>query len=231
MKRFFGRKENDKIILEDSEFNHLKKVLRMNEGDEVIACVNDDYDYYCQIEKINKNNCILNIIKIEKCPALPKKNITLFQMLPKKEYLDNIISKSIELGVNKIVPFISEYTMIKELKKERVSTQVMTACKQCGRSKLVEVTTPLKFKDLPKALKDYDLIVFAYEKSDQSFNPQILKDKQNIAVIIGNEGGFTLEEAELLKEYCTTISLGSRILRCDTAVIATLSLISILSNN
>ena len=118
LKRFFGKKVNEKIKIEDSEFNHLKKVLRLNEGNNVIACVNDEFDYYCHIEKMNKNDCILAIDEKKLNEALPKKEITLFQMLPKKEYLDNIIAKRIELGVNKIIPFTSEYTMIKEIKKE-----------------------------------------------------------------------------------------------------------------
>ncbi len=231
MKRFFGKKEQDKILIDGQEFNHLKKVLRLSEGDEIIANVNDEYDYFCTIEKINKNDCIALINEVKLCEALPKKNITLFQMLPKKEYFDNIIAKSIELGVNKIVPFISEYTIVKEIKRERVQTQIMTACKQCERSKLIELTDPVKFKELPSLLKDYDVVIFAYENENEYFNPKILENKQNIAVIIGNEGGFSSEEAEILKGLTTSISLGKRILRCDTAVIATLALISILTKN
>ncbi len=231
MKRFFGRKYDDKIIIEDSEFNHLKKVLRMNEGDRLIASVNDENDYYCIIDKIGKSDCVCSIESFSPCPALPKRNITLFQMLPKKDYFDNILAKSIELGVNKIVPFTSQYTMIKEIKRVRIDTQVMTACKQCERSKLIEVTDPIKFQELPERLSNFDIVIFAYENETQPFNPKILENKQNIAVIIGNEGGFSPEEAEQLKKISTSISLGKRILRCDTAVIATLSLISILTNN
>ncbi len=231
MKRFFGRKSDDKIIIEGSEFTHLKKVLRLNEGDKIIANVNDEYDYLCTIAKLNKNDCIAYIDNRSLCQALPKRNVTLFQMLPKKEYFDNILAKSIELGVNKIIPFTSQYTMIKEIKEERVLAQVMTACKQCERSKLVEVSKPIKFDLLPKLLEEYDLAIFAYENEERPFNPQILDGKQNIAIIVGNEAGFSEEEAEILKKYSQSISLGKRILRCDTAVITTLALVSVLSNN
>ncbi len=231
MKRFFGRKNGDKIIIEGNEFNHLKKVLRMNEGDKIIANVDDEYDYFCTISKMGKNDCLANIDEIKLCQALPKRNITLFQMLPKKEYFDNIIAKSIELGINKIVPFTSQYTMIKDIRPERVQTQVMTACKQCERSKLVEVTKPIKLKDLPQMLEEYDLAIFAYENEESPFKPEILTGKQNIAIIVGNEAGFNEEEAMLLKQCSHSISLGKRILRCDTAVITTLALVSVLSNN
>lgn len=231
MKRFFGKMVGNDIKIEGDEFLHLKKVLRMEEGDNLIACLNDEYDYYCQIKKMNKNDCILLVKEKKLCQSLPSKDITLFQMIPKKEYLDNIISKSIELGVSKIIPFISEYTMIREIKRERVENQIMTACKQCERSKLIEITDPVPFKALPELLKDYDLVIFAYERSDNKFSPQILENKSKIALIIGNEGGFSPQEAQELQKVATTISLGKRILRCDTAVISLLSLISILTNN
>ena len=231
MKRFFGEKYKDKIIVKDNEFNHMKKVLRMQEGEDVLASINDENDYYCTIEKMDKNQAVLIINEIKPCPALPKKNIVLFQMLPKKEYLDNIIAKSVELGVSKILPFTSEYTMMKDIRSDRVATQIMTACKQCGRSKLVEFENPLKFEKLPERLKDFDLVLFAYEKETVPFKTDILKDKQNIAIIIGNEAGFSEKESETLKTHATCISLGSRILRCDTAVTAMLSLVGILSGN
>lgn len=231
MKRFFGKMINNKIVLEDVEFFHLKKVLRMNEGDKVIANINDENDYFCQIEKINKNDCVLSIENVEKCSALPNKNITLFQMLPKKDYFDDILAKSVELGVNKIIPFTSEYTMIKTLKRERVDSQIMTACKQCERSKLVPVEDVTTFDGMIERLSEFDLVIFAYERETQKFNPDILKEKQNIAVIVGNEGGFSPSETEKLKPLATTISLGKRILRCDTAVTAVLSLVSVLSDN
>lgn len=231
MKRFFGEKIKDKILIKDNEFNHLKKVLRMNEGDEIIACVNDEYDYFCSIEKINKNDALLNINEIKLNPAQPKKNIVLFQMLPKKEYLDNIIAKSVELGVSKIIPFTSKYTMIKDIKYDRVATQILTACKQCGRSKLVEFERCEKINNIPSLFKNFDLVLFANEKEEKMFNVEILKNCNNIAVIVGNEAGFSEEEIQLLKKHASSISLGKRILRCDTAVTTMLSLVGVLSGN
>lgn len=231
MKRFFGKKINEKILIDGDEFVHLKKVLRMNEGDKVIASVNDEYDYYCTIDRINKNDCTLVIDEKVICPALPKKNITLFQMMPKKDYFDNILAKSIELGVSTIQPFASQWTQNKMIKRERVQTQIQTACKQCERSMLATVEDIISFKDMVKKLKDYDLAIFAYENEEQPFSPQVLNGKQNIAIIIGNEAGFTEEEAKEIQKHSVSISLGKRILRCDTAVVATLALVSVLSGN
>ena len=95
MRRFFGKKQGENIVIEDGEFFHLRKVLRMNEGERVIACVNDENDYYCTISHMGKNECLLSIDRVEKCNALPNKNLTLFQMLPKKDYFDDILAKSV----------------------------------------------------------------------------------------------------------------------------------------
>ena len=65
MRRFFGRKQDDKIVVEGSEQEHLKRVLRMKEGDKLIASINDNYDYYCTIEKMEKTFSILSIEEIE----------------------------------------------------------------------------------------------------------------------------------------------------------------------
>lgn len=231
MKRFFGKKLNERILIDGDEFVHLKKVLRLGEGDKVIASINDEYDYYCTIDKVSKNDCTLIVDEKKLCPALPKKNITLFQMMPKKDYFDNILAKSIELGVSTIQPFASQWTQNKMLKRERVQTQIQTACKQCERSMLAKVEDIISFKDMLKKLADYDLVIFAYENEDKPFCPKVLEGKQNIAIIVGNEAGFTEDEAKEIQAYALSISLGKRILRCDTAVIATLSLVSILSGN
>ena len=231
MKRFFGEKQNDQIIIKDDEYFHLKKVLRMGEGDEIIACINDEKDYYCKIAKCEKTFCLCQIQEEKINEAKPNKNIVLFQMMPKKEYFDNIIPKAIELGVSEIQFFSSKWTMVKSFKEERVETIVKTACKQCERSKLINVDKVVTFEKMIERLKDFDTVIFAYENETQKFNPSVLQNAKDIAIVIGNEAGFTDDEANEIKKYAHSISLGKRILRCDTAVVATLALVSILTNN
>lgn len=232
MRRFFGEKLNDnQILIKDSEYNHIKKVLRMKENDQLICYVNDENEYLCHIQTMNKEDCICSIEKQSICEGNPKKHIVLFQMMPKKEYFDNILPKSIELGVSEIYFFTSNFTQVKNFKRERVDSQVMTACKQCERSKLVKVHDIIDFKKMTTLLNEFDISIFAYEDETKPFSPAILENKNKIAVIIGNEAGFSKDEAEILKKKSHSISLGKRILRCDTAVVASLSLIGILSNN
>lgn len=232
MRRFFGRKQDDKIVVEGSEQEHLKRVLRMKEGDKLIASINDNYDYYCTIEKIEKNYSILLIDKKMPCNALPKKEITLFQMMPKKEYFDSIVAKSIELGISELYFFKGEYSMIKEIKLPRFESQIMTACKQCERSKLIKANQIISFDDMLNKLKSYPLVIFANEKEEKPMDEKIFIGQDKIAIIIGNEAGFSEKEGrQIIDSGAKSISLGSRILRCDTAVTSLLSLTNFFTGN
>lgn len=235
MKRFFGEKEGDFIKVSDDEYNHLKKILRMKEGDSIIGCVNDEYDYYCTIKKMESKVCYCHIDKIEKNLALPKKNIVLFQMLPKKEYVDNIIPKAVELGVSEIYFFTSSWTGQKYLNMERLKTQVKTACKQCERSKLVKVYEILDFDKMVELLGEFDIALFPFERESvlNKLEEKRLKNKDNICLVVGNEAGFTDLEAERIKSLknVETFSLGNRILRCDTAVVSMLAIINHFTGN
>lgn len=232
MRRFFGKRQADNIIIEGSEFEHLKRVLRMKEGDKLIASINDNYDYYCTIEKMEKTFSILSIDEKVLCKALPKKEITLFQMMPKKEYFDSIVAKSIELGISELYFFKGEYSMIKEIKLPRFESQIMTACKQCERSKLIKANQIISFEEMLEKLKQYPLVIFANEREDKPLDEKIFKGKDKIALVIGNEAGFSEKEAkQIIDSGAKSISLGSRILRCDTAVTSLLSLTNFFTGN
>ena len=233
MKRFFGRKDDDFIYVENGELQHLKKVLRLSVGDDVIACINDEYEYLCVIAEITPSFARLAVREKRLCPASPKKQITLVQMLPKKDYLDSIVPKSVELGASELLFFTSQYTIGKILRTDRIEQQVLTACKQCERSKLAKVCALVKFDQMIERLSEFDVVVFANEaEKDNAFTPELVANAEKIAVVIGNEAGFTDDErARIIAAGGKSITLGSRILRCDTAATAVLTLASIFSKN
>lgn len=232
MKRFFGHRQGDYIVFEGSEFTHIARVLRMKEGERVIASLNDDNDYYCTLTEIGKARAVARIEKVEFCKALPMHNIVLFQAMPKREYFESIVTKAVELGVSEVVPFICKFSVNHDYKAERINQIVLTACKQCERSRLIEVSPVLSFNQMLSRLSNYDVVIFAYEKENKSLDQKLLEKKENIAVIVGCEAGFTPEEAEkIISNGGVSISLGNRILRCDTAALATLAVVNILSKN
>lgn len=224
MRRFYVRKENifdDYLIIDEQDHFHLSSVLRLNEGETIECFCGDGIDYVCEINKINKKNTRCNIISKKTSQKTPKINITLFQGVTKGDKLDLIVQKATELGISKIVFFKSEYTSRKmgDCKIEKLKTINIEACKQCGRSDNIKIEGLLTFKQVIDSLKNYEKVLFAYEKQDR-----VKWDikSNNVALIVGSEGGFSEEEVKMLKkiENVQTISMGNRILRSETAAIA-----------
>lgn len=232
-KRFFVEKQNivdDTITLTDDEHLHLSKVMRLRVGD-TAECFCDGSDVFeCEIQSITKSVSTLKIVGEHKCSQNPSREVVLFQALPKLDKLELVTQKGVELGLTKIIPFSSTYCVAKENinKIERLKKIVVSACKQCGRTKLLEVEMPIKFKELLTKLKDFEVVLFANECEESVSINEVLnsvrvkgaRDLNRVAYIVGSEGGFSKDEIEELKKVATSVSLGKRILRTETASIA-----------
>ncbi|HEY8419492.1 MAG TPA: RsmE family RNA methyltransferase [Clostridia bacterium] len=231
-KRFFADyTEDDVIILKDQEHHHLANVVRLKAGDQVTVCFNDGYDNICEIVEIKKNHAVLKILSREKNINEAGIDLTLFQAAPKGDKLDLIVQKCVELGVNKIVPFLSQFTQVKEhsVKTDRLNKIALEAAKQCGRAVVPRVEKTYKFAEILPRLKEFDLVLMPYELETQQDIKTALEGavgKQKIAIIIGSEGGFSQEEVDLAKEYnAQTVTLGNRILRAETAAISVAAIV------
>jgi len=238
MRRFFGRIEEDIATIEGEEFVHLKTVLRGKIGEKIVVYDKSEYEHICEIEKIGKNEAICKVFEKNICSGLPKKNIVLFQALIKRDKMEEVISKSVELGVSKIVSFESEFCTVKanENKRDRLEKLVLTACKQCERSVPMEVGENLSFAKLIENIKDFKkqqnaIVLFANERGGEEFDFASLKGKENIAVIVGCEGGFSPKEKEILEKEANSITLGKRILRAETAALLMCGMVSVHSGN
>ena len=230
--KYFSKEENI-MEIKGKEVKHIQ-VLRYNVGDMIII-----NEYVCKITKIHSNYIELEIVSNAKKQGEPNINLTLYVAVLKGDKMDLVIQKAVELGVKKIVPYISTNTVVKldekSKQKKRQKYQVIAneACKQCGRTDLVEINKILNFNEIDSNFDGYDINIFAYENEQNklSFHEAMEYSKKktykNISVIVGPEGGFTEVEAKTLKniENVKCISLGSRILRAETAVINLISVI------
>lgn len=234
MRRFFGRENKGLIYIEGEEFNHLKNVLRMNVGDELLVSLNDKFDYICSVSKMEKDRAVCNINGKRECEGNPKKNIVIFQAITKRPKFEFIVQKATEIGITRVVPFVSEFVIAKvtENKLERLKQIAMNACKQCERTIMPIIEEAVKVDDVISRFKDFDLVLFANERTNLGEKIKNLDKYQNIAIIVGSEGGFSQKEKEkFIDAGATSISLGKRIYRCETASVAMMSLVSILSGN
>lgn len=238
MARRFIVKDND-ILLNDEksiritgdEVKHIQ-VLRHNVNDEIIV-----NEYICKIIQMGRD--FIELEKLTNAPScgVPTVNLTLYIALLKNDKLDYIVQKAVELGVKTIVPFNCSNVIVKlddknKIKRrEKLQKIALEACKQCGRTDEVLVKEFISFKQLLNSIIDKDINFFAYENENKkihdTMNELAKKDISNISCIIGPEGGFTLEEANHLREIdnVETISLGTRILRAETAAVNTISII------
>lgn len=226
MRKFYTNQnlDNDRLSLED-DYNHIVNVLRKKEGDTIILFNNNGYNYTFKIIKINKKNIELEFLERTQNFKENFCNITVFQSNIKSDNLELIIQKLTELNVDNLSLFNSEFTNIKlkEIKIDKLTKVSLEACKQCERSKSINLSFVGDFNKLLNELHKFDMVVFAYEKSDKNLK-DIFKTKnikKNVAIIIGPEGGFSETEKEkLIKlENVCEVSISKNILRAETASI------------
>lgn len=239
MNRFFGKSENifeDYIIIDGSDVNHIKNVLRMKVGDRVTINGGNNIDYLCEIRRLQDDLVELGIIsEVESDKELGAK-IYLFQGLPKAEKMEMIIQKCVELGVHEIIPVSMKRCVVKlddkkaDSKVNRWQAICESAAKQSNRAIIPKVNKPMTFSQALDMAKSMDVIMFPYElASGMEATKEVLskiQDGMSVAVFIGPEGGFDLTEVEKAKEAgAQVISLGKRILRTETAGLTVMAIL------
>ena len=235
MPKFFVQKCNiDEpfIKIDGEDVSHIKKVLRMREGEEIDVCDSSGFDYKAVIDSINDKDIVCKIKSKNKSETEPPIKVTLFQGLPKASKMDYIIQKNTELGISEIVPCALSRCVVKlEGDKKTARWQKISeeAAKQSGRGIIPKINSPVAIDKAIDMMKEYDLKFVPYECEEQTNLKSVLLSKQDIKTVgfmIGPEGGFDKAEIEKLKQNgIIPVSLGKRILRTETAGEAVLSMI------
>lgn len=239
MNRFFGKSENifsDYIIIDGADVNHIKNVLRMKTGEEVMVSGGNNTDYHCRISEISDDEIRLSIVeRLESDKELPAR-IHIFQGLPKSDKMELIIQKCVELGVYEIIPVSMKRCVVK-LDDKKASSKIArwqaiseSAAKQSGRSIIPCVRNVMSYKEALNYAFTMDYTIVPYELAEGMEATKAamanIKPGMDVAVFIGPEGGFDVSEiAEAGEKGMVPISLGKRILRTETAGLAVMSII------
>lgn len=239
MNQFFVKEsqiQGSEIIIEGTDVNHIKNVLRMKPGEEVMISNGTDKHYICSIMTISEQQVIARIVDIDtNSTELPIK-LYLFQGLPKADKMELIIQKSVELGVYEIIPVAMKRCVVKlDAKKEKSKLArwqgiAESAAKQSKRMVIPHIASVMNFKEAVAYAKSLDYNIIPYEFANgMEKSKQVVKglsQYKSIGIFIGPEGGFEEAEIDYAKENnMQIISLGKRILRTETAGLTALSII------
>ncbi|MBO7392636.1 MAG: 16S rRNA (uracil(1498)-N(3))-methyltransferase [Abditibacteriota bacterium] len=230
--RFFVPPENvseNLVTLPDDVVRQLTKVLRAKPGEKITIIDGTGREYECLFDGREQSE----IVSESKCICDPEAKVTLIQVLPKGEKIDLILRMITELGAGEMVIALSERAVSRpdaksaEKKMKRLEKIAAESAEQCGRSVVTKITGIISFDEAVKMGADYDLRLFAYEEEEKNSLDSILHETnsaKSAIIFIGCEGGFTKEEADSAVEAgWTPVSLGKRILRADTAAVATVA--------
>jgi 16S rRNA (uracil1498-N3)-methyltransferase len=236
MNRFFAPSQNiigDKIVICDKDqAHHIRDVLRLKAGNEIILCDERGNEYKAIIEKISEEGIEFKIKKRNKFIPGQRIKITLACAIPKKSKMDDIIDKLTQLGVDRIIPLLTERVIVKLDKKKEVLRLTrwrriaLNSAKQSQRKQLPVIDS---LKNIQEVLaEDFDLkLMPTLTGKRKTLRDAIAESNpKSILVLIGPEGDFTPEEVELAKKSgCIPVSLGDLVLRVETAAIAVVSYI------
>lgn len=238
MPRFFLEEVTSDIIrITGEDANHIGRSLRMRIGDDLTVC-SQGRDYFCRITDIKPQEVVLETVSTALCAAEPTVNVTLYQAVPKSDKLSTIIQKSVELGAVRIVPVLTRRCVARPDKKDfdkklaRLQKISESAAKQSGRGIIPEVMPLMTFDEALENMKKADTAMLFYEEGGVRFGEVPLENARDIAVFIGSEGGLDPLEAQKAKEAgIYNVWLGNRILRCETAPAAVISILMHLTGN
>lgn len=236
MQRYFIDEQciKDQMIMIDAyNHKHMQKVMRYHNGDQVICILPSSKTYYYEIIDIEQG-LLKQGQEIDEDHELDV-DVTLVYGLPKNDKFELVLQKATELGVKRIVPFLSKRSIIKtdaktfSKKTERYQRILKEASEQSYRQTIPELTSLCTIKDLSCYLSDVNLVAYE-ESSKQGEHHQLFQslnqDYQSITIIVGPEGGFEENEIQQMKEIgIQECSLGKRILRSETAPLYMLSVI------
>lgn len=232
MPRFFIEQTNkEEIILTGDNARHIGRSLRMRVGDSLTLCC-EGVDYDCTIARFTDSEVYCKVENFHPCKSEPMTKLSLFQAMPKNDKAELIVQKAVELGAYEICFVMTERCVSRPDEKsfakrlERLQKISLEAAKQCGRGIIPKISGIITFGGLVSRLDEFDKAFMCYEKGGEALSSAGIEKGQSIALFIGSEGGFEQVEAEAFKAAGgTLIGLGPRILRCETAPVAAISII------
>lgn len=215
--------EKKSISIIGDDYHYLSNVMRCEVGSDIFLFNENNGEYLCHIIEKNKKKLILEIVKKAAYEKILN-NINLIFCPPKSHKLDTLIQKCTEIGVKSFIPVISDHTENRKLNLNRIRKIIKEAVEQSNQLNIPDIFDPISFDQFLNQQKDK--VFFADIQSDVNLSKLKINLKENNSILIGPEGDFSSKELNNLRSNNNFISfsLGKRILRSETAAIASLVL-------
>ncbi len=233
------------VTLTGDEFHHICRVCRQDLGSRFEVLVSGGKAYFVEIIEVLGSSAKAIIKQERDLPLLPKPYIHLVLSLPKFQTFENILEKSVELGVYEITPIVSDYSFLKnpqhpsfKKKRDRWEKIIKGATQQCGRGEWLKLNPICSLEEIievfkNKSLQFNDTGLFSYEgNSELDIHSHLGKMKKRILLgehiwlFVGSEGGFSFDEVKRFDSIgLSPVTLGSQVLRVETACITLISII------
>lgn len=230
--------EGNTYLVTGEDAVHITKSLRMSAGEVITLCGNDKKERLCRIEHIFPDGVLVRVCSAEECTHEPDIEVTLYFALTKGDKPETVIQKSVELGVHRIVPVLTERCISRpdnkaaQKKLLRYRKIALQAAMQSRRGIIPEVFPLVELRKIKEELSRYDKVILFYEGGGKPLRELISEKDKKIAIFIGPEGGFEEDEVDFLTENGAILStLGKRILRAETAPVVALAAIMLHTGN
>ena len=242
MNRFFAEsgcidESTNTVTITGADVNHIRNVLRLKPGDEILVNDREGTAYVCNITEVTSGHVLCEVAFRKNSDTELSSKIYLFQGLPKADKMELIIQKCVELGAYEIVPVANDRCVMKLSDDAKAANKIKRwnaisegAAKQSGRGIVPKVTAPMSMKEAfaYAGEQGIDVLLFPYEQAEgmkataEAFRR--VKPGSSVGIFIGPEGGFSQKEVELaLEKGAAVLSLGKRILRTETAGLCIIS--------
>lgn len=243
MARFFVTASNifgGVAYLSGKDAEHIK-VLRIRHGESFTVCDGAGTDYVCRLSEDDSGETTAEILEKLPSPGEPDVFVSVYAAYAKGDKIETIVQKCVELGAGEIVLFPSARCISRPeggaiiKKQNRWQAIAEEAAKQSGRGKIPQVLTAVDYKSAVQRAAGAEIALFPYEEEKILHIKTALERKpgsKTVSIMTGPEGGFTPEEAAFAAESgLVNVSLGPRILRCETAPLAAVTAVMLISGN
>lgn len=210
-------------ILDKDLLNQWKNVFRFHKGDTVVLFDGSGEEFHAVFHKLTGKDAELEVVETVENLKKSCREVVLFASILKKDNFELVLEKATELGVSFIVPIISDRTVKKEIREDRLARIIHEATEQSGWTRPPKLHEPVTFEEALNSFESVPKIIF--DEDGETFHKAQLPEGK-FGIFIGPEGGWSDKEKELFKQKNIQVcTLGDQTLRAETASIAILSLL------